>query len=311
MEKSKKSISPTAIILGVLLAVYAIVIMALLYWGIITAMKHHRDYFTGRNYLGLPRLYTTEAGPLLAPWEWAFGNFLSVAQYFDIEVYRQSLSTQITVKFPMQAIYTVLYSVGCAFFATLCPCIVAYATQKFKYGFNKVVDVIVIISMTVPIIGAQASMLSLMHGIGIYDSFLGLYMQKFNFGNMYYLMFSAIFKGVSKEYYEAGCIDGASEWKILTRIAIPLILTSFGLVFLLNFITYWNDYNTLLIYAPSHPTIAYGLFKVMTDSPGDTPRGQTVVQMAGCMMITMPVLALFVIFRNKLMGNLTLGGVKE
>ena len=74
---------------------------------------------------------------------------------------------------------------------------------------------------------------------------------------------------------------------------------------------YWNDYQTLLIYAPSHPTIVYGLFKVMTDSSGSSVRGQVPVQMAGCTLVTVPVIMLFIIFRNKLMGNLTIGGVKE
>ena len=187
----------------------------------------------------------------------------------------------------------------------------AYATQKFQKKFNKVIDILVIISMTVPIVGSQSSMLSLMHGLGIYDTFLGLYMQKFYFGNMYYLMFSAVFKGVASAYYEAAYIDGASEWQVMVKIALPLVLTSFGLIFLLNFITYWNDYQTLLIYAPSHPTIVYGLFKVMTDSSGSSVRGQVPVQMAGCMLVTLPVITLFIIFRNKLMGNLTIGGVKE
>ena len=185
------------------------------------------------------------------------------------------------------------------------------ALHPLEKTFNKVIDIIVIISMSLPIIGADSAMISLMHQLNIYDTFPGLYMQKFYFGNMYYLMFSAIFKGVSKEYYEAAYIDGATEWQVMVKVAIPLVLTSFGLVFLLHFITFWNDYHTLLVYAPSHPTITYGLFKVMTEPSGSSVRGQTTVQMAGCTLITLPVVILFIIFRNKLMGNLTIGGVKE
>ena len=312
MKLTKKSISPIAIILGAVLVLYTVILLSLLYWGVITAMKSNDDFVLGNNnFLGLPRLYYKGQGGILAPWQWEFGNFAKVAEFFDVKDLIRNGRRIRSIPFTTQITYTLFYSLGCSFFATLCPCIVAYATQKFKYGFNKVIDIIVIICMTVPIIGAQASMLSLMHGVGIYDTFLGLYMQKFNFGNMYYLMFSAIFKGVSKDYYEAGYIDGATEFQIMMKIGLPLVLTSFGLVFLLNFITYWNDYHTLLIYAPSHPTIAYGLFKVMTDPTGSSVRGQTPVQMAGCTLITLPVVALFIVFRNKLMGNLTIGGVKE
>ena len=308
MKSNKKSISPIAIILGSILVLYSIILLLLLYWGVITAMKPNSDFIDGNNFIGFPK---GKGGKLLAPWEWEFENFLNVAKFFDLKDLVRDGRRIRSIPFFMQLIYTLMYALGCSFFATLCPCIVAYATRKFNYAFNKVIDVLVIISMSVPIIGAQASMLSLMHGLGIYDTFPGLYMQKFYFGNMYYLMFSAIFKGVSKEYYEAGYIDGATEWQIMVKIAVPLVLTSFGLVFLLNFITYWNDYQTLLIYAPSHPTIVYGLFKVMTDPTGSSVRGHIPVQMAGCTMITLPVITLFIIFRNKLMGNLTIGGVKE
>ena len=312
MKSHKKSISPISIILGLILILYSLVLVLLLYWAVITAMKSNNDFVLGNNnFLELPREYYKGQGGILAPWEWEFENFANVAKFFDLKDLVRNGRRIRSIPFSTQVMYTLLYAVGCSFFATLCPCIVAYATQKFKYGFNKVIDAIVIIGMTVPIIGAQASMLSLMHGLGLYDTFLGLYLQKFTFENMYYLMFSAIFKGVSKEYYEAAYIDGATEWQVLVKIALPLVLTSFGLVFLLYFINFWNDYQTLLIYAPSHPSIVYGLFKVMTESTGSSVRGQVPVQMAGCTLITLPVIMLFIIFRNKLMGNLTIGGVKE
>ena len=98
----------------------------------------------------------------------------------------------------------------------------------------------------------------------------------------------------------------------MIRIALPLVMNSFGLIFLLHFITYWNDYGTLLLYAPTHPTIAYGLYIFSTRSPGnDLKLASKSVQMAGSIMIAIPTTILFVIFRNKLMGNLAIGGVKE
>lgn len=307
MESRKKHFSIVSFVLCTILVLYAIILLSVLYWGVITSLKSIEDFADhNNNFLGFPK---SDAGSLLAPWQWEFGNFAKVVQFFDMKVTRNGVPTIITV--PIQLLYTVLFAIGCAFVGTLCPCIVAYATRKFNYGFNKVIDLLVIICMTVPIIGAQASMLELLNRLNIYDTFLGLYAQKFYFGNMYYFVFSAVFKGISKEYYEASSIDGASEWQMMVKIAFPLVLTSFGLVFLLYFIAYWNDYHTLLVYAPSHPTLAYSLFHVMTVSTGSGPLGQMPVRMAGCTMIAVPVVILFIIFRNKLMGNLTIGGVKE
>ena len=187
----------------------------------------------------------------------------------------------------------------------------AYATSKFNYKFNAVIDTIVIVTMILPIIGSSVSMISLLHQLKIYDTFFAVYVQKFNFPHMYYLVLSAIFRGIPKDYYEAAHIDGATEWQVMCRISFPLIINSLGLVYLLFFIQYWNDYNTLLYYAPSHPTIIYGLFRIMTDPSGSSSRGQLPIQMAGCMIIVVPVIILFIIFKDKLMGNLTIGGVKE
>jgi ABC-type glycerol-3-phosphate transport system permease component len=131
------------------------------------------------------------------------------------------------------------------------------------------------------------------------------------FSTYYVLLLRNFFYGINGSLEEAAQLDGASELKIMLKIALTLVASSFGLIFLLLFIGYWNDYQTLLLYAPSHPSVAYGLFRVMTDSTGASERGSTPVQMAGCILIVIPVFTLFIIFRNKLMGNLTIGGVKE
>ena len=306
--KSKNEISLLSVVLAIILVLYSALFLYLIFWAIITAFKTNDDFTILQNYLGLPKDFMTEK--LLAPWDWKWENFTTIMKFFEVKgVYREG--REVTIPFDMQVLYTVLYAGGCAFIGALCPCLVAYATSKFKTGFNYIIDVIVIVTMVIPIVGSQVSMISLLNSLDIYDTFLGLYLQKFNFANMHYLMFAAVFKGVSKEYYEAATIDGASELKILIKIALPLVATSFGLIFLLMFIGFWNDYQTLILYAPSHPSIAYGLFRVMTDPTGASERGSTPVQMAGCILIVIPVFTLFIIFRNKLMGNLTIGGVKE
>ena len=304
--KEKKSIS--VIVLGVGLMLYSALLLLLLFWGVLTSLKTDDDFLIRQNYLSLPK--DPDTGNLLWPWAWDWKNYTSATKFLKITgLYRNGRS--MAVPFDTQVLYSVVYAGGCALVGALCPCIMAYATSKFAYKICRVIDSIVIIVMIVPIVGAQISLVSLLHSFGIYDTWIGIFLPKMSFTGMYYLMFSAIFKGVSKEYYEAATIDGASEWTLLVRIAFPLVINSFALIVLLLFIQYWNDYQTLLIYAPSHPTITYGLFRIMTDPTGSSERGSTGVQMASCVIIAMPVIILFIIFRNKLMGNLTIGGVKE
>ena len=307
-QKKKLEISPIAVVLGVILIVYSIVLLYLIFWAVLTSVKTNTEFVMNRNYWGLP--IDPNTNETLSPLKWAWENYSKIVKFFDLSGLQRN-GRNITVPFGTQIFYTLAYSIGCSLLGTIAPCLVAYATSKFNYRFNRVIEIVVIITMIVPVVGSQVSMVSLLYSLNIYDTFVALYLQKFYFANMYYLVFSAVFKGVSKEYYEAAHIDGASELTVMVRIAFPLVITSFALTMLLYFIQYWNDYSTLLIYAPSHPTISYGLYRVMTDSTGGSERGATPVQMAGCVLIVIPVMILFLIFRNKLMGNFTIGGVKE
>lgn len=307
-KNGKDKLSIVSVVLCAILVVYACVLLMLLLWAVLTAVKSNDDFVLRSNYFELPKHWLTR--DLLAPWDWEWINFSKIIKYFQVEgIYRNG--REIRVPFATQVVYTVLYAGGCSLLSALCPCIVAYATSKFLYKFNKAIEIIVLVTMIVPIVGSAMSMVDFLHKMNLYDTFIGLYVQKFYFANMYYLVYAAVFKGVSKEYYEAAHLDGASEWAVMTRVAFPLVLNSFGLIVLLQFISLWNDYSTLLVYAPSHPTISYGLYRIMTDSTGASERGSTPIQMAGCVLIIIPTTILFLVFRDKLMGNLTMGGVKE
>ena len=122
-------------------------------------------------------------------------------------------------------------------------------------------------------------------------------------------VFKASFKGVPQSYYEAAEIDGANEFRIMCRIAFPMIVNTFWTVFLIHAITFWNDYQTIVLYLPSWPTLSYGLFKLSTS----VIQGLNTVpmRMAGCMFLVIPVLIIYMIFNRRLLGNVSMGGVKE
>ena len=132
---------------------------------------------------------------------------------------------------------------------------------------------------------------------------------KSHFLGMYFLVYQGVFRGIHQSVTEAAKIDGAGNMRIFLRIILPLAKTTFFLVFLLQFIAFWNDYQTPLLYLPNHPTIAQGLyyFNFSTSNEFST----VPAKIAGAMFVLIPILIVFMIFKNKLMGNLTLGGDKE
>ncbi|MDE5896583.1 MAG: carbohydrate ABC transporter permease [Clostridia bacterium] len=203
---------------------------------------------------------------------------------------------------------SILYAVGCAFFATLAPCLVAYATARFKFRFNSVIYGIVIFAMVTPIVGNLPSQVEMTKKLGLYDSMFGMYFLSFTFLGTYYLIFHATFKSLSQEYADAAAVDGASQFTTMVRIMFPLVKSTFFVIFLMLFISYWNEYQTPMLFMPNQPVAAVG---VQFFSFTAEPQYRSVpIQLAGSMLLLIPILVLFTLFRNKLSGNLTVGVIK-
>ena len=77
---------------------------------------------------------------------------------------------------------------------------------------------------------------------------------------------------------------------------------------MLSFITFWNEYTTTLVYLPSYPTLAYGLFNLRESY--DPIGSQTTIRIAGCFILTLPIFLLFLVANKFFMQNLGIGGLK-
>lgn len=113
---------------------------------------------------------------------------------------------------------------------------------------------------------------------------------------------------ISKEIDEAAKIDGLSQWRIFTRIIVPLTKPMIALVALWSFIGPFGDYILpgLLLYKSEDYTLAKGLFSLITDS---TKIDQAAFA-AGAVIVSVPISLLFIALRNFLVGGITAGGVK-
>ena len=213
-------------------------------------------------------------------------------------------------------INSLLYAVGNSLARVFVLFIVAYAAARFKFMVGKIIYGIVIVGMILPVVGAQPSMIKVAQSLGLYDNFPGMYIQKANFMGMHFLILHATLAAFPKDYDEAAQIDGASNLAVMFRIMLPLSITTVATILLLNFITEWNDYATPMLFMPNHPTVAYGLQsfnggKGAAGSDESTKASYTPVKIAACFLSALPTLILFIIFHNRLLTNLSIGGVKE
>ena len=283
-------INPVSVLCWLVLMLYAVMFIYLFVWGITTSFKGILEF--SKDPLGIPS-------------EWRFENYKTAFDYFYVRL----SGTNEYVYLEQMFLYSIVYSGGCAFMQTLATCIVAYATARFDFKLSKIIYSVVLVLMVLPIIGSLPSEIQLTKNLGIYDTLFGPLVLKFNFIGMYYLVFYATFRGVPKAYTEAAKIDGASNMRIMTRIIFPLIKNTFLTIMLINFVAYWNDYQTPMVYIPSYPTMAYGLYlyNFSTISQiSDTP-----MKIAGCMIVFLPILIVFIAFQKRLMGNISMGGIKE
>lgn len=289
--KRKFKTSSLFVVLFLILAVYTVAMFALLLWAVLNSLKTQMDFRS--NILGLPK-------------KLAWDNFSTVFANFKMTVNVQGSSK--TIDIWQMLLYTILYAGGCAVISTVVPCAVAYVTAKFKFRFNAVIYGIVIVAMVLPIVGSAPSEMKILKDLGLYNTIWGSWIQKFHFLGMYFLVFYAAFKNFPDTYTEAAYIDGAGEWKTFLQVVLPLVRNTFLTVLLIKFIDYWNDYQTPLLYIPSYPTLAVGLYSIGNSTV--SALSWVPSKLAACIIILVPIMILFILFGKKLMGNLTMGGIK-
>lgn len=289
MKRQKKGSKVFAITVGAVLAFYAFLMLLMIYFTVITSLKSFLDY---------------DGNPIGLPEEWKFNNYIKAFSAFKVPV----RNGKDMVYFGKMFLYSFYYAFMSGIFSTIVPCIVAYLVTKYNFAFNKVIYSTVIVSMILPIVGSLPSQIQIAKTFGVYNNLLQPLMAATYLGQ-YFLVFYATFKGFSREYYEAAEIDGAGQFTVMIKIAMPLVINSIIAVFILQFITFWNDYAGPIIFLQDYPTAAVGLFRYVYN-PTTQEASTITLRMAGCMLLFLPTLIVFLCFKNIFMGNLTIGGIK-
>ena len=279
--------SAFSIILFIVLMLYTAALLGILYWAIEASLKSVREFQTSP--IGFP--------------EKIVNNYAEAIKLYKLPVPSTDGVRRVAL-FPQMLSSSMQYSIGCAFCNTFVTCITAYCCARYRYVLSKIVYAVVLIVMVVPIVGSLPSQIRVAQGLGIYDKMWGMWIQSASFTGLYFLVFFETFSSMPKSFFEAARIDGAGDLTLLWRIAFPLAINVFSTIMLLNFITFWNDYQTPLLFLKSMPVLSYGLYSI-SQTESYVPQ-----IMAAATIILVPIVIIFVIANKRLMGNLTVGGVK-
>ncbi len=326
MAKGKIKKTPgTIIFIAVfctVLVLYAISMIVPLLWGLNTSLKSNADFKTFGNVLGFPNINGYESNGRLVGG--SHDELLKLKNYTEVinQLYLEAKVNYVTsygvrVRVDTFKVDTLGLIVNTLIFCGIAcinkafvPAISAYMCSKYRYASSAIIYYTLLVIMTVPIVGTQPAELNMLRDMQIYSTWFQHVLQTFNMSGIYFFVFYAYYQGLSDTYMEAAEIDGASQLRILLTIVIPLSITTITAVILLTFVGYWNNYSTPLLYYPDKPTLALGVQKAATGGSG-TGINTTPEKIAACMMLAVPLLILFLCFHKKLMGNLSIGGIKE
>lgn len=289
--KKVKKISSFEIIVLIFLAAFSALLLFLFFWGFMSSFRNH---------------FAVEDHPFKLFSDLSGGSWAYI--FTDFSFYVESTKTVFSITDLF--LNSFLYAFGGALAQTFCTCVVAYCTAKYPSKFSSFINYLVVVVTILPIVGNLPSMISLTEVLGIRNTIIGTWIMKFGFCSVYYFVFYAAFKRISWEYAEAAFIDGSGHFRVFFTIMIPLTITLFGTIFLLNFIAYWNDFETPYMFLNQKPTLSVGLYGLLNETGIPGYRTDLTICLAASFAVFVPILVLFFILKNKIMGNLQDGGIK-
>jgi multiple sugar transport system permease protein len=199
--------------------------------------------------------------------------------------------------------YTIFATIG----AVLSNTFIAYGFARVRWRGRNVLFIIVIATMMLPFQVRMIPLYILFARIGWLNSFLPLIVPNF-FGNAFYIFLMRQFMmTLPKELDDAARIDGASEWGIFWRVAVPLSKPAILTVAIFEIIHTWHDFIGPLVYLrhPTKYTLSIGLRLYFTQYGAEWG-----LLMAAAAMFTIPMVIFFFFAQRSFIEGITLTGLK-
>ena len=278
--------------LGLFLVFICISYAWMIYYGFATSFKSVNDF--AENLLGFPRRFVTYNYDIA--WTRLFYR-IPLAEGGYEKVY-----------FPRLFLNTFLIACPPVLITLFTQSIVSYVCSKYRFGFNKILHLLVVFVFVMPSVNALGQKIMFLKSIGFYDNYWALLYGSIIFADYNFLIFYGSWKGIPNDYVEAAKIDGAGHFYIFFKIMFPLIRTQFIVLFVMAFIAKWKDYMQVMTTMPSWPVLSLALLSFQWDTT--TIVAWPTVHMAACMIVSLPCIVLYLVFQPLMVGNLTMGGLK-
>ena len=143
---------------------------------------------------------------------------------------------------------------------------------------------------------------------GLRNTFTGLILPSVT-SVFYIYLLKENFEQIPDELYRAAQVDGTSDFKYLTRVMMPISKPTIVTIIILKVIECWNSYvwPRLITDNEAYFLVSNGIQEIRENGFG---RENIPAMMAAVVVISAPLIVLFLIFRKKIMAGVSRGGTK-
>lgn len=278
VAKRKKRIR--TFFIGLLLTLWAILVLFPFYWMLLTSVKSYGSY----NSEYIPKLFTLH--PTLENYASAFSQ-VPLARYF--------LNT---------LIFTVI-TTGLMLVVTV---LAAFAFSRLRFPGRDLIFTLFLSLMMIPTELVVITNFVTITNLDLRNSFLGLILPSVT-SVFYIYLLKENFSQVPDELYYAAKVDGTSDLKYLWKVMIPMCQPTIVTVTILKVIECWNSYvwPRLITDDQSFFLVSVGIQEIRENGFG---RENIPAMMAAVVVISLPLILLFLMFRKKIMAGVARGGTK-
>lgn len=268
------------ILVYALLALWALAVLFPFYWMILTSIKSYGAYSS--EYI--PRFFTLS--PTLENYLHAF-SAVPLAKYFLNTVIFTLATTAIML-------------------AVIIPA--AFAFSRLKFRGKDILFTLFLSLMMIPNELVIITNFTTVTNLGLRNSFAGLILPSV-VSVFYIYLLKENFSQISDEMYYAAKVDGTSDFKYLVRVMIPICKPTLITITILKVIECWNSYvwPRLITDEEAYFLVSNGIQEIRENGFG---RENIPAMMAAVVVISLPLIVLFLIFRNKIMAGVARGGTK-
>lgn len=262
------------------LTVWAILVLFPFYWMVLTSVKGYGAY----NSEAVPAFFTLS--PTLANYAEAF-TAVPLARYFW---------------------NTLIFTVLTTALMLIVVVLAAFAFARLRFPGKELLFTLFLALMMIPNELVVITNFVTVTDLGLRNTFTGLILPSVTSVFYIYLM-KENFAQVPDELYYAAKVDGTSDLKYLFKVMLPVCRPTVITVVILKVIECWNSYvwPRLITDDPNYFLVSNGIQEIRENGFG---RENIPAMMAAVMVISVPLIILFLIFHKKIMEGVARGGTK-